>query len=332
MRSLPLCFHPATIILLDDDKDYLNQLALRFNNTSINKIQTFTSPYEALNHVNNDYQADLWPQRMVKQERNIDHKYQQWAINLSLYKLPLEIYRKDRFSDISCIIVDYSMPGINGLNVLRQIRNPYIKKILLTGNADENIAIEAFNRGEIDQYIRKSDKEMFSNLLKATYELTENYFSRLSITALDIILANNHMNTALTEPAFQALFKEQIKKLNIVEYYLFESFGCYIMLDSKGKAYGFFIYPESDIKDVLGDMDLTSNWTDFFKRNPKIMCYHRMEEPEFPQDQDRKKFLQYASLLKCNTNNFFWAVTDKNLDIKKEKIFSFNKFIKSSGH
>ncbi|MCC2647097.1 MAG: response regulator [Rickettsiaceae bacterium] len=325
MMNLPLCYHPSTLILLDDDLDYLENLAFRFNKTPY-IINKFTSPHDVLNYINNEYEPHYWPHKFVKKENNLHHEYQELAINLNLYKLPLEIYNNNRFNQISCIVVDYSMPGMNGLEVLRRIKDPYIKKILLTGNADESLAIDAFNKGEIDQFVRKSDENMFLNLLESINKLAECYFSRLSITALDVIYANNMDYTALIEPKFQSLFREQLNKYNIVEYYLFESYGCYIMLDSKANTYGFFIYTEGDVKDVLSDTDIAHNWISFMKYTPKMMCYHKMINPNFPQDNEKKQYLQPAILFEGDFNKYYWAVTDKNLDIEKNDILSFYNF------
>ena len=119
--------------------------------------------------------------------------------------------------------------------------------------------------------------------------------------------------------------KNSLKKYNIVEYYLFESFVCFIMFDNKGKAYGFFIYPQADVQDVLGDINPITNWPSVFKQNPKIMCYHKLIDPMFPQDEEKKKYIQPAKLFEGSFNTYYWAITDQNLDIEKDKIFSFNE-------
>ncbi len=60
--------------------------------------------------------------------------------------------------DFDCILVDYLMPGVDGLNGLSAIkeRQPFAALIMVTGHGDEHIAAEAFRRGAED-YIRKSD-------------------------------------------------------------------------------------------------------------------------------------------------------------------------------
>ena len=58
---------------------------------------------------------------------------------------------------IDCVLLDYSLPGINGLDILKKIRadHPLIPVILLTGQGNESIAVEAIKHGAYD-YITKS--------------------------------------------------------------------------------------------------------------------------------------------------------------------------------
>jgi signal transduction histidine kinase len=63
----------------------------------------------------------------------------------------------DRFVP-DCILLDYSLPGYNGVEVLKQIRteHPHLPVILLTGQGNEHIAVESMKEGAQD-YITKSD-------------------------------------------------------------------------------------------------------------------------------------------------------------------------------
>lgn len=56
-----------------------------------------------------------------------------------------------------CVLLDYSLPGMNGLDVLREIRmlDTFLPVILLTGQGSEAIAVEAIKKGAHD-YLNKS--------------------------------------------------------------------------------------------------------------------------------------------------------------------------------
>lgn len=64
---------------------------------------------------------------------------------------------KNYIGEASCILLDYSMPGNNGIDVLKEIRqtHPFIPVIMLTGQGNEAIAVAAIQSGA-QSYIAKS--------------------------------------------------------------------------------------------------------------------------------------------------------------------------------
>lgn len=59
--------------------------------------------------------------------------------------------------NFDCVLLDYSLPGINGLEVLRSIRmrDTFLPVIFLTGQGNEAIAVDAIKKGAHD-YLNKS--------------------------------------------------------------------------------------------------------------------------------------------------------------------------------
>ena len=66
----------------------------------------------------------------------------------------LDIFNK---ADIALVITDQRMPGMTGSELLARINKlkPVCQKILLTGYADINAAIDAINNGAVNKYIAK---------------------------------------------------------------------------------------------------------------------------------------------------------------------------------
>ena len=77
--------------------------------------------------------------------------------------------------DISLVISDQRMPEMEGTDLLAKIneKKPICKKILLTGYADINAAIDAINLGSVDRYFSKPWDD--AELIKAVDDLLAMY-------------------------------------------------------------------------------------------------------------------------------------------------------------
>lgn len=74
----------------------------------------------------------------------------------------------DRISagEIDCVVSDYSMPDMNGLELLDEVRkvDPKTPFILYTGRGSEEIASEAITRGATEYLQKRADAEHFETL------------------------------------------------------------------------------------------------------------------------------------------------------------------------
>ena len=59
--------------------------------------------------------------------------------------------------EVSLVISDYNMPGMNGLDFLKQVKSlhPHILSIMLTGQAEISIAVQAINEAGVYKFIQK---------------------------------------------------------------------------------------------------------------------------------------------------------------------------------
>jgi FixJ family two-component response regulator len=65
------------------------------------------------------------------------------------------------------LVSDYAMAPETGLSVCARHRHLALERILLTGVADTNVAVSAFNAGLIEQYIRKQSLALVEDLKSA---------------------------------------------------------------------------------------------------------------------------------------------------------------------
>jgi DNA-binding NtrC family response regulator len=71
----------------------------------------------------------------------------------------------DKHDGIEVVILDVKMPGIDGIETLREIKRKYpmIEVIMLTGHATVGSAIEGMKFGAFDYLMKPADIDSFTN-------------------------------------------------------------------------------------------------------------------------------------------------------------------------
>jgi hypothetical protein len=118
------------------------------------------------------------------------------------------------------------MPEMYGIDFLKEIQHLPIKKILITGEKDYKIAVDAFNIGLVDAYVRKDDLDFLNNLQRSVFELEWQYFSELcnfttNIPSLNYLRNSNFVNS----------FLRYIDENKVTEFYLTDIDGNFLMRD-----------------------------------------------------------------------------------------------------
>lgn len=155
--SLLCCNFPTTVLLVDDNPGFLHNLTAWLEQTFICK--SLTNPVAALTFLmeNASRHSGSYLETMLKVvtptiETDDDRAD---TLSLKLEYIANKIYDKKRFEAISCVVIDYSMPKLNGAELLTCIQELPIYKIMLTGEADEALAVDLFNQKIIDHFIVK---------------------------------------------------------------------------------------------------------------------------------------------------------------------------------
>lgn len=234
-------YFPTQIVLVDDDPDFLEGVSLMLNKDLAYKL--FQSASQALDYVNQAHLHVNFLQRCYTSYKTGPLASDALS-HIDIGKLHLEVLNGQRFQTCSTVIVDYSMPEMNGLEFLMELKNPYIKKVLLTGQADMELAVKAFNRQLIDQFIDKHDPKMKLKLNTTIAAFQDQYFRSAFKLLTDPIIANNH-EAFLVDAGFQRYFEEIRRKLNCVEYYMIDSpHAGFLLVDSAGERRCLLVYTE----------------------------------------------------------------------------------------
>ncbi len=163
--SFPLFQRPGTVVFLDDDPDYLDMLSLVLPRNW--HVLLFLRPQDCINHLQQEpplWEADAWTQQEM-----VD----QWREGMPLIPQILRYWGEStqRFSLAQVCVVDYSMPAMDGLQALGELVDWPGSRVLLTGQADEQVAVRAFNQGLIDQFIAKQTADISRRLIDAVEHL-----------------------------------------------------------------------------------------------------------------------------------------------------------------
>lgn len=68
-----------------------------------------------------------------------------------------EALRELLANEYAIIVADMRMPGMDGLELLENVRagHPKVVRMMLTGNADRQTAVDAVNKGQVFQFLTK---------------------------------------------------------------------------------------------------------------------------------------------------------------------------------
>lgn len=157
---------------------------------------------------------------------------------------------KSKTDEISVVVVDLDMPGINGLEFCRKLQNPNIKKILLTGMSADQEVIQAFNDKEIHYYLKKSDDNMGAILESAIKRLQRQYF--MDITVDLKFEAVNNFAPLFSDPVFADYFEELCESVGVCEYYFQTKPSRYKLTLGDGKQCYLLVYTDDEIQYQLG--------------------------------------------------------------------------------
>lgn len=244
---VPCCYFPTLTLLIDDNARFLQSLqrflgkeyhAMPFDNSV--KVFNFISQYKSTDKV------PLYTYLSLR-EGNVNIADD--LVNVDTAEIGKILQRADRFEEPSVVIVDYAMPGMNGLEVSKKIKEENttpIKIVMLTGEADEHTAVNAFNDGAIDRFIKKSAEDCLTKVKEYIAELEVKYFQDLSRTIKESFRAKS--NFILEEPEFINLFNQIVEENHIIEYYLIENSGSFMMLNQDGEVIRLIVKTEEDME------------------------------------------------------------------------------------
>lgn len=323
---VPICYYPTTVIMIDDNADYLNNISLHLPHKN-SCFKFHTNPMSGLKSIQESLKLPSISSRTYEYTKN--RSYNQIIDQGTFVN---EIYYDDRFKEISIIVVDYSMPKMNGLELLSELPNKNILKILLTGDADEAIAIRAFNDNIIDFYIKKQNPSAEKILSQKILETQKKYFVNFSRQLMENRLNDNDFLLTTNNLHFEEYFFNLILELNIVEYYQFEKSGSYLLVDANGTPYSLFTQNEDQIEASYVKLDglIDAQKMTAIKNRSKMICF-----PIAPKTiiETPENWSQYLNPIQKTFNNqnktFHCSIMAAECGLNIDNILPFNLYLES---
>lgn len=245
MKSkIPLCFYPTQIVFVDDSPEFLDALSLTFAKQF--NVQTFDNVDAALQYIN-EYkrEADL----VANDEKPKPQGDSDAWVKQVLTHQNIKRFDELRIKEVSVLVVDYSMPSMNGIEFCEKINNVGIKKILLTGYATPADAVRAFNNNTIHYYLKKNDASMLQDLEAAINQLQHAYFNDLSSTLKAEAIDSG--TPFFADPRLADYFENACVSLSVTEYYYLTNPSRFALRTRDDKNFLCVIYTEDDIAEHL---------------------------------------------------------------------------------
>lgn len=254
-KFLPAFYFPTTAICVDDvdmaPGFYQSILGTHFKYKIYNSA---TSVMDFYKH----YQSRL--DRLIlltAVEVEVENSAIQTAVQLDLSTISDLINDRHKYDEVSLVVSDYHMTAaLTGLDLCRALQEERAKKTLLTENQAYATAKDALNSNSIDYFANKTDDP--EQLKAAFYELSLEFFCDATVNFKKHLEAIGSLQ--LSDPVFIKHFKQIVADKHIVEFYLLDRHGSYMLIDDKGVKHVLIVHNDQSLNDYA---ELFSEYSEY---------------------------------------------------------------------
>ncbi len=237
----PYC-HPTTVTFVDDNQAFLDSLELEVPRSWA--IKLFTEPEDALAYLKKPAELPPLMDRCFSMQRGASEA--EALIRLDLDLIEQEINHVGRFRRNSVAVIDYSMPSMDGIEFCAALDDPHLRIALLTGVADEKLAVEAFNAGLIHRFIHKHRDNAPAIIFDHVDEMQQTYFAQCTARLKSALALDPP--AFLMEPAVAEFVSALQTERGLIEYYLASDPPGLLMLERNGRIWRLVIHEVSELK------------------------------------------------------------------------------------
>jgi CheY-like chemotaxis protein len=328
--NITCCYYPTTVVFIDDSESFLGNILLDIDENI--SACFFTEPTKAVEYLQNQALTpfvDKYLKSLKDSEdfeelncSNVEHSY----VDVDLFSIHKEICNPNRFNNVVVVVVDYTMPGMNGLDLCETLKELPFKFVLITGEATLSTAVEAFNAGLIHQFISKNSCDFTHKLQNIICELQEKQFEEFS----ESLLAKQP--AGLGDPLLVKFLKDFLKENNMVEYYIINESGCFLMADANGELSWMVVKSEEEMVeytnvaiDNYGDKEIIKE----LQSREKVLFLYTEEDHINVVVDDWENYLYPATKLVGKNSTYYYSHVKKlvSSSIFADKIISYEQFL-----
>lgn len=293
-------YYPTDIALVDDNPAFLDILSSSLSPKFACKA--FTDPLLALRYANKQSYRHL---------SALFTEDQRWQENVFRY-LSNKQFDPSKNNELSVVIVDYDMPGIDGIKFCAQLASPAVRKILLTGCASSSEVVAAFNDNIIDYYIDKNSDDLLNEVQHAVTKMQKSYFHE-NLQSLMMSFMKKEapcfLDTQLAE-----YFDETCISLHVSEYYFMPETSRFI-LRSPNKDTLLIIASDKDIEDhinIIREEEGPAAWIEQLLTRKYVPFFNSNDGFYTPETQSNKHPLLKAKVIVGKEQNYYCALVDNH--------------------
>ncbi|MEM7495179.1 MAG: response regulator [Myxococcota bacterium] len=321
---VPCCDHPVTAVIIDNSEKFLFSAALELDN----KMFTFVlsrRPELMLKTLNN-YKLETFLGQTVEHLLHGDTGKARTQLDLS--QVYQDIYRLLRFSQRALVLVDYDMPGLNGLEFCSQLKSLFAHVILVSGILPKEKAFEWQNKGLFDQFVPKQGGDFIERLDEAMARGRQSYFRRLTEAAYGI-LSPAAKSELLVLASFSAFLHKQMDVHKLCEYFTCNAHA-HLMLNAAGQPFGLHVYTEEQLDKVLKlpqARSVPASLAEELSTHRKMLCVFDPENPTWvPPGTEWPRHAHPALHLTLEGRLYRYALAKGSILVDEDRIAPFSKY------
>lgn len=325
---LPIYQHPVLVVLIDDNQSYMESVTFQLDTKLAFKM--FTDTEAAINWISSAcqyYQAGAThPIHVGYDDETSSLERRNAAIDLN--EIYCAVLNRLRFTLPAIVVVDYAMPKMHGVKLCELLGNLPCKKILLTGQADEKIAVNAFNDKLIDQFIRKNDPSAPQKLEHAIHALRTAFFTEQTSTLKDLL--TRHTYAFLADAAIAALVEDIYEEYGFVEHYLFPNPSGILFIDMEGNAKLMVVETEASMMahyEMAQLQNAPSGMLEAFKTHEVVPFFSNSAGIyDSKLEHQWEEYCLPAKLCR-GTQDYYWAIFDFPHHYLDGNIYSYREYL-----